>query len=285
MIPYFRTRLPLALLVLFWSPTAAAHIRMDAPVARNVWAQGPFMDPIKEGPCGRGANDPRSTDPAKINTFAPGETITVSWHETIDHPAHYRISIDMDGQDAFKDPSGPTDIVEPPVLPVLKDGIADEEMGTYSVEVTLPNETCDNCTLQLIQFMLDDLSDPMYYVCADLVIEGELVGGDGDGSGGTPSSGGAMGVGGTPDTGAGGAPANAGGSEAVGTGGDIINTSGGAAPVSSGGSVGTPDGGEVPSEEAGCSVSQHVGARSSLAWLASGLALLASAWVRRRVNG
>jgi hypothetical protein len=171
----------------FWTQQAAAHIRMDQPVARNVWAAMPFNDPIKQGPCGSGQNDPRSTDPAKINTYAPGETITVSWEETIDHPGFYRISLDLDGQDDFVTPTGTVDIQDPPVLPVLKDGIQDETDGTYSVEVTLPNETCDNCTLQLIQFMDD--SDESYFVCADLVIAGEVSGdGDGDGTGGAPDT-------------------------------------------------------------------------------------------------
>jgi MYXO-CTERM domain-containing protein len=243
--------------------TAAAHIRMDQPIARNVWATQPGGDPIKNGPCGAMTNDVRTTDPAKINTFEPGETIVVSWKETINHPAHYRISIDMDGQDDFVDPTGPTDIVQPAVLPVLLDGIEDMAggPGTYSVEVTLPNETCDNCTLQLIQYMHD--TNESYYNCADLVIAGEVISGDGDtGTGGDP---------GTVEPGTGGAATSSGGAVSSGgqatggtnTGGALgqVPGSGGAPtgsdPIGTTGNDETAGAEEGPSlEQSGCSVAQ-----------------------------
>jgi hypothetical protein len=268
------------------SSEALAHIRLDAPVARNVWAQAPFQDPIKDGPCGSGQDDPRSTDPAKINTFAPGETITVSWHETVDHPAHYRIAIDMDGQDDFMDPSSATDIIEPPQLPVLKDGIADTTMGTYSVDVTLPNETCDNCTLQLIQYMHDDNSS--YYICADLVIEGEIIGGDGDGDGdgaGGTGTGGADGSGGDPGVSSGGSTTSSGGASTIGSGGQNQTSSGGASStVGSGGSSAdvTTDGGEQDPQAAGCSASGRGPGRGSLIGLVLGALVLSGTWSRRR---
>lgn len=293
------TRLPLstvATLALCAVPAlmtehAAAHIRMDQPVARNVWAAQPFNDPIKQGPCGSGANDPRSTDPAKINTFAPGETITVSWEETVDHPGFYRIAIDMDGQDDFVDPAGPTDIKDPPVLPVLMDGITDMTDGTYSVEVTLPNETCDNCTLQLIQYMTD--KDESYYICADLVIEGPVSGdGDGDGTGGTNDT--------TtePTEGAGGALVASGGS--ISSGGSVASGGASVVPQGSGGQAsgvgGSATTGETGSEGpgpsgddevesgAGCSVSRTVPAPgSAIAWLC-GLVALTVVGARRRIR-
>jgi len=295
------TRLPLstvATLALCAVPAlmtehAAAHIRMDQPVARNVWAAQPFNDPIKQGPCGSGANDPRSTDPAKINTFAPGETITVSWEETVDHPGFYRIAIDMDGQDDFVDPAGPTDIKDPPVLPVLMDGITDMTDGTYSVEVTLPNETCDNCTLQLIQYMTD--KDESYYICADLVIEGPVSGdGDGDGTGGTNDT--------TtePTEGAGGALVAVGSGGSISSGGSVASGGASVVPQGSGGQAsgvgGSATTGETGSEGpgpsgddevesgAGCSVSRTVPAPgSAIAWLC-GLVALTVVGARRRIR-
>jgi len=60
---------------------------------------------------------------------------------------------------------------------VLLDGIADKGRGEsdYVVTVTLPNMTCDNCTLQVIQVMTDKEpfttpGDDIYYQCADLVL-------------------------------------------------------------------------------------------------------------------
>jgi MYXO-CTERM domain-containing protein len=59
--------------------------------------------------------------------------------------------------------------------------------------VTLPNVTCDNCTLQLIQVMYDKAgngfggkdsagkgNDDLYYACADIVLKGEAVAGAAD---------------------------------------------------------------------------------------------------------
>lgn len=297
--PSLVASLMFSLSILSLSDVAHAHIRMDEPIARNVWAASAFADPIKQGPCGSGANDPRTSDPNKINTFAPGETITVSWHETIAHPSHYRISIDMDGHDDFVDPVNAQDIVDPPVLPILLDGIEDPSgmTDTFSVQVTLPNETCENCTLQLIQYMYD--SNESYYVCADLVIAGTPVGGDGDGdtaSGGAPSGDGDTGA---IDTGSGGGlTASSGGSFASGgqlsTGGAIGTGeqpgSGGAANIGAGAGTDEPtdtannnDGANTKAP--GCSIPRHGYASAASDWtlflpLAAVLSLLRR---RRRV--
>ena len=73
--------------------TATAHITLASPQPR--YAEQ------KDGPCGRGSLDQRTT---KVSTFQVGQTITVSWTETVDHPSHYRIAFDDDGQDLFQDP-------------------------------------------------------------------------------------------------------------------------------------------------------------------------------------
>jgi len=273
-----------------WTQQAAAHIRMDQPVARNVWGSGPFSDPIKESPCGSGENDPRTTDPAKINTFAPGETITVSWEETVDHPGYYRISIDMDGQDDFVDPTGTPSTANPPVLPTLMDGIQDATDGTYSVEVTLPNETCDNCTLQLVQYMSE--KSESYYICADLVIEGEVAGdGDGDGTGGAPDTttettegaGGtldSMGSGGQGTGGALPAQSGIGGTANTGTGGQLSSAGGSATS----GETDAESGGDTPAG-AGCAVSPGVSSPgSAITWLCGLVGALSVVSARRRLR-
>ena len=141
---------------------ASAHIALISPKPR--------YDDLKEGPCGRGTLDKRT---ANVSTFRAGETITVTWQETIGHPSHYRISFDSNGTSAFKDPQSFTDVSGGPA--VLLDNIADKS-GTqmYSQEITLPDVACDNCTLQLIQVMTDkppygDGND-LYYQCADIVL-------------------------------------------------------------------------------------------------------------------
>lgn len=144
---------------------AQAHIALMSPTPR-------YAD-MKYGPCGRGgALDVRTNN---VTTFKPGQTITVTWKETVPHPGHYRIAFDPDGQ-RFTDPSSFTDTA--PRMYVLKDNITDKT-GTqvYSDTVTLPNVECTNCTLQVIQVMTDkppygDGND-LYYQCADLVLKGD----------------------------------------------------------------------------------------------------------------
>jgi hypothetical protein len=143
---------------------AAAHIQLDDPPART--------SSQKAGPCGA-ADAPRGDT---VATFAPGQTITVRWRETINHPAHYRIAFDADGDDDFADPLDFMDFSGNPT--VLLDAIADRDGGEYSAEVTLPDVTCERCTLQVVQVMYDkppygDGND-LYYQCADIAVVGDV---------------------------------------------------------------------------------------------------------------
>ncbi|MCY1057425.1 SCE4755 family polysaccharide monooxygenase-like protein [Nannocystis sp. SCPEA4] len=146
--------------------TAAAHIQMQYPTPR-------YPDQ-KAGPCGKGAGDAPT---ANINTFQGGETIIVRWTETIQHPGHFRISFDDEGQDDFGDPAGYDDFYSNPA--VLVDEIADkvENQAMYEQEITFPEMSCDSCTLQLIQVMTDKPpyemgTNDLYYQCADIVLMG-----------------------------------------------------------------------------------------------------------------
>ena len=124
---------------------------------------------IKTGPCGGVA---RTTNPA---VFAPGETITVTWEETIDHQGHFIISFSEANDVGF----------EQNVLIGGPEQLPDDQNGTplphqFSTTITLPNVECDACTLQLIQYMERSMSN--YYSCADIKL---VVGGD-DGGNGDP---------------------------------------------------------------------------------------------------
>lgn len=177
---------PLALTSLLLSGTAYAHIAMTFPTPRGI--------DQKAGPCGAAG----STRGTKITEFAPGATITVEWDETVDHPGHYRISFDDDGND-FMNPVIPADnfpqtLVEP---------IADKSGGHYAQDITLPTTPCDNCTIQLVQVMTTAVPyNSFYFQCADIRIGEGLGGGDagggggGDGSSGGCSAGGGVGGGG-----------------------------------------------------------------------------------------
>jgi len=143
------------LVVMLLSGTAAAHVTLTSPPPRTL--------DNKAGPCGAAG----SVRGNKVTTYAPGATITVEWDETIDHPGHYRIAFDDDGDDVFVNPVGPDDhfpgtLVEP---------IADKAGGHYQQQVTLPTTPCARCTLQLMQIMTTQVPyNSFYYQCADIAI-------------------------------------------------------------------------------------------------------------------
>ena len=176
-------------------PTAAsAHIHLTYPLSRT----DSLLGDQKAEPCGIAG---QVRNPARVTTLRPGQTITVTWMETVNHPGWFRIAFHPNGasfgippasaglcvrpnMQTVACPVGITDCNFPTVNQegpdgasgsiILKDRIAD---GTLSLDVTLPNMECDNCTLQLIQVMVDkcpyttDLaSDDIYFNCADLTL-------------------------------------------------------------------------------------------------------------------
>ncbi len=164
---------------------AAAHIQLMYPPQRTT-AQ-------KDGPCGAPAGMDGSTRGATATTLEPGSKVTVMWDETIDHPGHFRISFDADGEDDFVEPLAFDDFYTGPS--VIADDIADTPQGGVSgFEITLPDIECDNCTLQVIQVMTDRAqynSNALYYQCADVVLARGAGGagdpGDGAGDPATPT--------------------------------------------------------------------------------------------------
>ncbi len=212
--------------------SAGAHIALKSPTARtNDQVQ------LKVGPCGQTTN----ARTKNVTVFKPGETITVAWDETINHPGHYRISFDPNGTN-FPNPKSFTDMDGG--VNVLVDGIPDKG-GTapipYTQKVTLPNVECTSCTLQLIQVMTDKppydpgpTGNDIYYQCADLVLTngdaGIIPPSDGGDAGGSPvDAGGNPGAdaAATDDGGLGGSPGNDAGC-ACSTPGHALTTSGGA---------------------------------------------------------
>lgn len=139
-------------------PEAYAHARfkLDGLVKPRDDATG-----HKVGPCG---DVSRTNSPA---VFSPGQTITVEWEETINHPGFFRI--------AFS-PANDTDFDSY----VLADKIADTQNDTnvphfYQQDITLPDLACTDCTLQLIQYMTEDPAVPtLYYSCADIAIQSTI---------------------------------------------------------------------------------------------------------------
>lgn len=185
-----RPLLSLTTALLFVPALASAHIHLTYPLARTDSQTGDQ----KEQHCGV-ANQQRN--PARVTTLRPGQTITVTWLETIQHPGYFRIAFQPNGA-TFGIPPGtlgpcvtgngatvqcagncnfPTANQEGPSAGgsiILKDRIPD---GQLSTQITLPDMECDNCTLQFIQVMTDKcpytedtLSDDIYFNCADITL-------------------------------------------------------------------------------------------------------------------
>lgn len=141
--------------------SAQAHIRLDYPMPRTL--------ELKTGPCGAAG----STRGSNVTVLAPGATIEVKWTETVNHPGHYRVSFDPDGQD-FTVPLDFNDFSQ--TMNVLVDNIPDRAGSqlVYKQMITLPNMTCENCTLQVIQMMTDKApygdGNDLYFQCADIAL-------------------------------------------------------------------------------------------------------------------
>jgi Lytic polysaccharide mono-oxygenase, cellulose-degrading len=198
-------------------PSAAhAHIKLLKPAS---WVTTDATgNPQKLGPCGTAAAGSGATN--AVTTFKAGEEITVEWSETIDHPGHFRIAL-AKNRDELKDPelkpaagscdypagSVPTDPHGNVLLDNLFPTSAYGGMKAYSQRVKLPNEPCEKCTLQVLQWMTKHAPSCLYYQCADI----KIVAADGAaaGSGAEAGSGPAAGSGAAAGSAAGSPPAPA----------------------------------------------------------------------------
>lgn len=269
--------------VALFSSSAAAHIELVEPLPRYE------LPANKSCPCGDGDSNRTCRDAAvdshdpnrstTVTTFEAGETITVVADEYVDHAGRMRVAFDPDGADLadFND-NILMDVADP-----SESGLSMANPHVWEFQIQLPNMTCDNCTLQVIQVMNGNTTTPVtdpapastYYSCADIRLvaagstdEGDSAGGSGSGGSanageaGGPSSGGAAGSGGA----------------AAGSGG---RASGGGAAGTATGAAGTGIADDADDEEdSGCSfrASEH----GSAAGWALALLGLATAFRRRQ---
>ena len=166
---------PLLFLCLVAVP-AFAHIKLTSPGSFQV--TDALGSPNKAAPCG-GAG----TATGVVTTVQAGSQLTVTWTEPVLHPGHFRIGIATSDTD-FVTPvpvltgagtNCSTAPVESPVAyPTLVDGLfehtAASPTGSWTTSVTVPMISCDNCRLQLMQFMASHGPPCFYYQCATLRI-------------------------------------------------------------------------------------------------------------------
>jgi hypothetical protein len=166
------------------APTSHAHIDLlePEPRAHGTAARGDtdidVNSNLKQGPCGQVATG--RTD--RVTTYTAGQTITVRVREENVHVSYLRVSVDLDGDD-FPLRSGPVAGPETQEVAAAAEAALGNEglLAVYredndtagfvhQIVVTLPRQSCTNCTLQVIQYMYDDPAAPYYFQCADLVI-------------------------------------------------------------------------------------------------------------------
>jgi hypothetical protein len=164
-------------ILIFTVSQAFAHFRFVEPPSALSTENGGKGAP----PCGEGT-------PSGIVTKAQGgHPFTIRLIEFIPHPGHYRIALSVnsraeipkDADAVVKDGqsvSAPID--SNPKIPVLMDGVfvhtTTPRNTEWKVDVTLPNLTCEKCTLQVTEFMAQHGANPgggfYYHHCADLQI-------------------------------------------------------------------------------------------------------------------
>lgn len=150
--PYTTKRYFLHILLLtisaLWGGGVNAHTRWSADGSTPGRSNA---DNLKVAPCG---NAVRTSGPTILRA---GSTVTLNWESTIYHQGYFMVSFSPEDDESFEEH-------------VLIDNIPERigSVGPYSAEVTLPSTPCDNCTLQLIQVMLDRSPPTNYYSCADI---------------------------------------------------------------------------------------------------------------------
>lgn len=193
--------------LLLSSAHSHAHFKLLKPTS---WLNETDLGgPQKGSPCGPGnkmlfLGDDVQPVPFSnaVTTFRAGETITVQLDETIYHPGYFRISLaKVRAKDAttkdFPDPPL-TDLQDchfdwnavktVPHDNVLADGLfkatkpegEDTPNRSLMQAVTLPNEPCENCSLQIVQVMEGHpAASCFYFHCADIkIVAGEAGAGD-----------------------------------------------------------------------------------------------------------
>ncbi|WP_455208858.1 SCE4755 family polysaccharide monooxygenase-like protein [Kaarinaea lacus] len=147
----------LIIIAMLYTEMARAHARF---VVDSVTPPRSISDGIKTGPCG---NFPRSQNPT---TFDAGQQITVEWEETVNHPGYFRIAFSPANDQGFEDN----------VLYQVDDTQDDQNVPhNYSATITLPDTACEDCSLQLIQYMTERDPPTLYYSCADIRLVANIV--------------------------------------------------------------------------------------------------------------
>ena len=164
-----------ATLLTSMSAVADGHFVLIYPAASLL--QDRLGDPQKIAPCGgvsanpgRGSAANPGAPSGAVTELKGGASIKVLVQETIFHPGHYRVALARTATELPADPpvetrqtekgvrSASTSIQNPPVAPVLADGLfphTERSPQNFEAEVMVPNFDCKNCVMQVTEFMAD----------------------------------------------------------------------------------------------------------------------------------
>jgi hypothetical protein len=177
---------PAAVLAALAAPGAHAHFKLLEPASWLV--EDDRGDPQKTGPCGGTLAD-LGTPTGAVTELMGGQKLAISIDETVYHPGHYRIALartrdalpadpEVTMKETERGPRSASAMIETdPQPPVIVDGLwphTEKPMELWQTEIEIPNIDCEDCTLQIIQFMAEHpgVRDGgfSYHHCADLRI-------------------------------------------------------------------------------------------------------------------
>jgi hypothetical protein len=157
----------LAAAVALSAPVVNAHFKLLEPASWLV--EDDKGDPQKLAPCGGTLGNPGMPTGA-TTAVTGGQKLKIVVEETVFHPGHYRIALARKRNLLPADPAvtmhdterGPRSqsaaIAANPQPPLLADGLwphTEKPTAKWETEITVPNITCDGCTLQVIEFMAE----------------------------------------------------------------------------------------------------------------------------------
>jgi len=171
--------------MLLASGSSQAHFQLLEP--SSSLDQNQLGDPQKMAPCGGTSANP-GTPTNAMTDVRGGAMLHIKLKETIFHPGHYRIalartpaSLPPDPEVTTRDtPKGPYSVsakIGDAKPPILADGLFAHTQkpapdAFWETNVKIPNINCDNCTLQVVQFMAEHGhnkdGDYSYHHCAVL---------------------------------------------------------------------------------------------------------------------
>jgi hypothetical protein len=161
------TRVAIAVAMTLGAAIAHAHFKLIEPAS---WIdEDDRGDPQKLAPCG-GTIDNPGTRSGAVTEVTGGSTLHIVVDETVYHPGHFRIALARSPNWLPDDPvatlkqgarglvSDTAVIEQNPQPPILVDGLwphTERFTGIRETDITVPNIDCNNCFLQVIQFMAE----------------------------------------------------------------------------------------------------------------------------------